>query len=44
MPYNRQELADYLYIERSALSRELGSMRHEGMISFERNVFCLTDD
>ncbi|MEG0016983.1 MAG: Crp/Fnr family transcriptional regulator [Gordonibacter sp.] len=44
IPYNRQELADYLYIERSALSRELGSMRHEGMISFERNVFCLTDD
>ncbi len=39
IPYNRQELADYLYIERSALSRELGRMRDEGIITFERNRF-----
>lgn len=41
IPYNRQELADFLYIERSALSRELGRMRDEGIISFERNRFVI---
>ena len=42
IPYNRQELADYLYIERSALSRELSRMQCEGIISYDRNRFALT--
>ncbi len=30
IPYNRQELADALYVERSALSHELGKLQKEG--------------
>ncbi len=41
LPCNRQELADLLYIERSALSRELGKMRSEGLISFQGGTFTL---
>ena len=41
IPYNRQELADLLCIERSALSRELSRMQAEGIIAFERNRFSL---
>lgn len=43
LPCNRQELADLLYIERSALSRELGKMRSEGLISFQGSTFTLRD-
>jgi len=39
--FNRQELADYLYIERSALSRELSKMQEAGIISYHRNTFVL---
>ncbi len=39
--YNRQELADYLCVDRSALSRELGSMRDEGLVRYSRNHFEL---
>lgn len=45
--FNRQELADYLYVDRSALSAELSRMRNEGIIDFDRNRFVLyrhTDD
>lgn len=41
IPYNRQELADYLYIERCALSRELGRMQREGILAYNRNRFVL---
>lgn len=41
IPYNRQELADYLCVERSALSRELGCMRDDGLITFNRSTFSL---
>ncbi|MGI6403290.1 MAG: Crp/Fnr family transcriptional regulator [Oscillospiraceae bacterium] len=41
IPFNRQELADYLSVERSALSRELGAMEREGLISFSKNDFEL---
>lgn len=41
IPYNRQELADFLCIERSALSRELSRMQAEGIIVFERNRFSI---
>ena len=41
VPYNRQELADYLCVDRSALSRELSSLHEDGAIDFYRNNFVL---
>ncbi len=43
IPFNRQQLADYLSVDRSALSKELCRMRDEGLISFEKNRFTLID-
>lgn len=39
--FNRQELADYLFVERSALSRELSSMQKDGLINYKKNLFTL---
>ncbi len=39
IPFDRQQLADYLNLERSALSKELGKMQREGLISFRKNHF-----
>lgn len=39
IPFSRQQLADYLGVERSALSGELGRMRDDGLIEFHRNSF-----
>jgi len=39
--FSRIEMADYLCVDRSALSRELSLMRDEGLISFERNLFTV---
>lgn len=39
--FNRQELADFLQVNRSALSRELSSLRAEGVIDFNKNEFKL---
>ena len=41
IPFNRQELADYLSVDRSAMSSELGRMRDEGLIDYTRNHFIL---
>lgn len=41
IPFNRQELADYLSVERTALSRELSKMQEENLISFKNNEFKL---
>lgn len=41
IPFNRQQLADYLGVDRSALSHELSKMRREGLLTFEKNTFCL---
>lgn len=41
IPFNRQELADYLSVDRSAMSTELGKMRNEGLLDFKRNHFEL---
>lgn len=41
IPFSRQEMADYLSVDRSAMSSELGKMREEGIIDFERNHFKL---
>lgn len=39
IPYNREGLAFYLCVDRSALSRELSNMRDEGLIKFNKNEF-----
>jgi CRP-like cAMP-binding protein len=41
IPYNREELADYLSVDRSAMSAELGRMRDDGLIRFQKNNFTL---
>lgn len=41
IPFNRQQLADYLGVDRSALSAELGRMRQDGLLLTERNHFQL---
>lgn len=43
IPYNRQQLADYLNVDRSALSNELSKMQREGLLRTEKNRFCLMD-
>ncbi len=41
IPFNRQQLADYLSVDRSAMSNELCKMRDEGLLKFQRNRFEL---
>ena len=41
IPFNRQQLADFLSVDRSAMSNELGKMRDEGLLLFEKNQFTL---
>lgn len=41
IPFNRQQLADFLSVDRSAMSAELCRMRDEGLLEFERNHFRL---
>lgn len=40
--FNRQQLADYLSVDRSALSNELSKMQRDGLLKVERNHFLLT--
>ena len=41
IPFDRQGLADYLNLDRSALSKELGKMQKEGILEFHKNKFTL---
>jgi len=41
IPFNRQQLADYLSVDRSAMSGELSKMRKEGILDFDRNRFTI---
>lgn len=41
IPFDRQQLADYLNLERTALSKELGKMKKDGIISFRKNHFVI---
>lgn len=41
IPFNRQQLADYLCVDRSAMSNELGKLRDEGILNFQKNQFEL---
>lgn len=42
IPFNRQQLADYLSVERSALSNELSKLKKEGLIGFRKNHFSVS--
>ncbi len=41
IPFNRDEMASYLSVNRSALSHELSRLKQEGIIDFHRNEFRL---
>lgn len=41
IPFNREALANYLCVDRSAMSNELSKMQKEGLISFNKNLFKL---
>lgn len=42
--FSRQQLADYLCVDRSAMSNELCKLRDEGLLSFRKNQFSLSRD
>lgn len=42
IPFNRQQLADYLSVDRSAMSNELSKMQRDGLLQVHRNHFILT--
>ena len=41
IPFSRQQLADFLAIERSGLSLELGKMKQDGLLDFHKSHFVL---
>lgn len=41
IPFDRQQLADYLNLDRTALSKELGKMQKEGILKFRKNHFIV---
>lgn len=41
IPFSRDELANYLAVDRASLSRMLGIMKKEGIIDFRKNRFVL---
>lgn len=44
IPLNRQQLADYLSVDRSAMSNELSKLRLAGVIDFNKNKFILNKE
>lgn len=43
LPFNRQQLADYLAVDRSAMSSILGKLKQEGVLDYHRNQIHLLD-
>ncbi|MBR1707303.1 MAG: Crp/Fnr family transcriptional regulator [Clostridia bacterium] len=43
IPFSRQQLADYLGVDRSALSAEMSRMQKEGLITYHKNDICLSE-
>jgi CRP-like cAMP-binding protein len=41
IPFDRQQMADYLNVELTALSKELGKMKNDGLIDYSRNHFAI---
>ena len=44
IPFDRQQLADYLSVDRSALSRELSKMKQEKILTYKKNHFILYEN
>ena len=44
IPFDRQQMADYLNLDRSALSKELSRMKKEGILDFHKNEFVLKNE
>lgn len=44
IPYSRQELADFLFIERTAMSTELNKLKRDGVLDFDRQRFTIYKD
>ena len=44
IPFNRQQLADYLNVDRSAMSNELGKMQKDRLIEVDRKHFRILDE
>ena len=44
IPFDRQQLADYLNVERTALSKELGKMQKDGYFTVRKNHFVILKD
>ncbi len=44
VPFDRQQMADYLNVERTALSKELGRMKKDGLLEWKKNRFTLLID
>ena len=42
IPFNRQELADYLCVERSAMSAELSRLKGDGILDYKKHEFWLS--
>ena len=43
LPFDRQQLADYLGVDRSALSHELSKMQKDGLLTYHKNEFTLCE-
>lgn len=43
IPYNREQLASYLGVDRSAMSNELSKMKKEGLIQYHKNHFTIIE-
>lgn len=41
IPFDRQQLADYLCVDRSAMSSELSKMKYDGLLQYNKNSFIL---
>ena len=41
IPYNRQQLADYLNVDRSTMSNELSKMQKDGLLTYKKNYILL---
>ena len=41
IPYNRQQLADYLNVDRSTMCNELSKMQRDGIIEYDKNRISL---
>lgn len=43
IPFNRQQLADYLSVDRSAMSNELSKMQKDGLLQVDRRHFLILE-